>query len=79
MMAYDCFVANYEPMRYIVIMNPGLCVLLIQVSWMVSVLNSLIHSMMVLLLSFYGHLGTPHFFCEVNQVIYCANCHTFVN
>ncbi|EFB19287.1 hypothetical protein PANDA_021834, partial [Ailuropoda melanoleuca] len=41
-MAYDCFVAICHPLRYTVIMNPRLCGLLVLVSWIISVLNSLL-------------------------------------
>ena len=41
-MAYDLFVAICHPLHYTVIMNTQLCVILVLVSWAVSVLDSLI-------------------------------------
>ncbi|XP_008156175.2 olfactory receptor 7A5-like [Eptesicus fuscus] len=78
-MAYDRFVAICHPLHYMVIMNPRLCGLLILVSWMISVLISLLHSLMVLRLSFCSDLEIPHFFCELNHVLELACSDTFLN
>ncbi|XP_008586381.1 PREDICTED: olfactory receptor 7A10-like [Galeopterus variegatus] len=78
-MAYDRFVAIYHPLQYMAIMNHQLCVLLVLVSWMMSVLHSLLQSFMVLLLSFCTDLKIPHFFCELNQVVHLACSDTFLN
>ncbi|XP_008590557.1 PREDICTED: olfactory receptor 7A10-like [Galeopterus variegatus] len=78
-MAYDRFVAICHPLHYKVIMSPWLCVLLVLVSWMMSVLQSLLHSLMVLRLSFCTHLEIPHFFCELNEVVHLACSDTFLN
>ncbi|XP_008682449.1 olfactory receptor-like protein OLF4 [Ursus maritimus] len=78
-MAYDRFVAICHPLRYMVIMNPQLCALLVLVSWIVCVLNSLLHSLMMLRLSFCSHVQIPHFFCELNQMIQLACSDTFLN
>ncbi|XP_045847000.1 olfactory receptor 7A17-like [Meles meles] len=78
-MAYDRFVAICHPLHYTVIMNPRLCGLLVLVSWIISVLNSLLHSLMMLRLSFCAHFQIPHFFCELNQMIQLACSDTFLN
>ncbi|XP_027472816.2 olfactory receptor 7A17-like [Zalophus californianus] len=78
-MAYDRFVAICHPLHYTVIMNPRLCGLLVLVSWVISVLNSLLHSLMVLRLSFHTKVEIPHFFCELNQVVGQACSDTFLN
>ncbi|XP_057565715.1 olfactory receptor 7A17-like [Hippopotamus amphibius kiboko] len=78
-MAYDRYVAICHPLHYIVIMNPRLCGLLVLVSWITSALNSLLHSLMLLQLSFCSNLEIPHFFCEIKQLIQLACSDTFLN
>ena len=78
-MAYDRFVAICHPLHYMVIMNPRLCGLLLLVTWIISVLHSLLQSLMVLRLSFCTDLEIPHFFCELNQMVQLACCDTFLN
>uniref|UniRef100_A0A8D2E266 G-protein coupled receptors family 1 profile domain-containing protein n=1 Tax=Sciurus vulgaris TaxID=55149 RepID=A0A8D2E266_SCIVU len=78
-MAYDHFVAICHPLHYTVSMNPHVCGLLVLASWIVSVLNSLLQSLMVLWLSFCTNMEIPHFFCELNQVVHLACSDTFLN
>ncbi|MBZ3883752.1 Olfactory receptor 19 [Sciurus carolinensis] len=78
-MAYDCFVAICCPLHYTVIMNPPRCVLMVVVSWILSLLHALLQSLMVLRLSFCTDLEIPHFFCELNQVVQLACSDTFPN
>ena len=78
-MAYDRFVAICHPLHYTVIMNPRLCALLVLMSWIICLLNSLLQSLMVLRLSFCTNLKIPHFFCELNQMIQLACSDTFLN
>ncbi|EFB19562.1 hypothetical protein PANDA_021676, partial [Ailuropoda melanoleuca] len=78
-MAYDRFVAICHPLHYTVIMNPQLCGLLVLVSWIISVLNSLLQSLMALHLSFCTEVEIPHFFCDLNQVVGHACSDKFLN
>ncbi|XP_055284956.1 olfactory receptor 7A17-like [Moschus berezovskii] len=78
-MAYDRFVAVCHPLHYTVIMNPRLCGVLVLVSWMMSAMNSLSQSLMVLQLTFCTEVEIPHFFCELNQVVQLACFNTFLN
>ncbi|VTJ52950.1 Hypothetical predicted protein [Marmota monax] len=78
-MAYDRYVAICHPLHYMVILNPFLCSLLALTTWITSALNSLLHSLMVLRLSFCSNLEIPHFFCELNQVFQHACSDTFLN
>ncbi|KAM6216812.1 olfactory receptor 7A10-like [Rhynchocyon petersi] len=78
-MAYDRFVAICHPLHYTVIMNHKVCSLLLLLPWVLSLLDSLVHGLMVLPLSFCTELEIPHFFCELNQVIQLACSGTFSN
>ncbi|XP_012364841.2 olfactory receptor 7A10-like [Nomascus leucogenys] len=78
-MAYDRFVAICHPLCYTIIMNRQFYRLLVLASWILSVLNSLLQSLMVLPLPFYTDTAIPHFFCELNQVVHLACSDTFLN
>ncbi|XP_075393056.1 olfactory receptor 7A17-like [Tenrec ecaudatus] len=78
-MAYDRFVAICHPLHYTVIMNPRFCGLLLLASWLLTVLDALLHGLMVLPLSFCAKLEISHFFCELNQVVQLACSDTFLN
>ncbi|XP_047573133.1 olfactory receptor 7G2-like [Lutra lutra] len=78
-MAYDRYVAICHPLRYTVIMNAQLCGLLMVLSLLISIANALLHSLMVLRLSFCKDLNIPHFFCELAQVVKLACSDTFIN
>ncbi|KAM5189712.1 olfactory receptor 7A17-like [Callospermophilus lateralis] len=78
-MAYDRYVAICHPLHYMIVMNHRLCRLLVLACWIMSFLNSLLHSFMVLRLSFCTDLEIPHFFCELNQVVHHACSDTFLN
>ena len=78
-MAYDRFVAICHPLRYMVIMSPRLCFLLVLVSWTISVLNSLLQSLILLQLSFCTVVEIPDFFCDLSQITQLACSDTFLN
>uniref|UniRef100_A0A7N5KJW4 Olfactory receptor n=2 Tax=Ailuropoda melanoleuca TaxID=9646 RepID=A0A7N5KJW4_AILME len=78
-MAYDRFVAICHPLHYTVIMKPWLCGLLVLMSWIISILHSLLESLMVLQLSFCRKVEIPHFFCELSQMIQLACSDTFLS
>ncbi|XP_052045668.1 olfactory receptor 7G1-like [Apodemus sylvaticus] len=78
-MAYDRYLAIVHPLRYTVIMNPCLCVLLVLFSLFISTMNALLHSLMLLKLSFCKDQYILHFFCELVQVIRHACSDTFIN
>ncbi|XP_069859357.1 olfactory receptor 7G1-like [Dipodomys merriami] len=78
-MAYDRYVAICHPLRYTVIMHPGLCVLLVFYSLFISAVHALLHSLMASHLSFCQDVEIPHFFCELTQVIRLACSDTLIN
>ncbi|KAG3280475.1 olfactory receptor 7G2-like [Ictidomys tridecemlineatus] len=78
-MAYDRYVAICHPLRYTVIMNPRLCGLLMLFSLLISLVDALLHTLMVLRLSFCTALQMPHFFCELAQIIKLACSDHFID
>ncbi|XP_004715612.2 olfactory receptor 7A17-like [Echinops telfairi] len=78
-MAYDRFMAICHPLHYTVIMNPRSCGLLLLACWLLTFLDSLLQTLMVLRLTFCTELEISHFFCEVNQVVQLACSDTFLN
>ncbi|XP_034853280.1 olfactory receptor 7G1-like [Mirounga leonina] len=78
-MAYDRYVAICHPLRYTVIMNSHLCGMLVLLSLCINIVDALMHSLMVLQLTFCTDLEIPLFFCEVVQVIKLACSDTLIN
>ncbi|XP_006877927.1 PREDICTED: olfactory receptor 7G2-like [Chrysochloris asiatica] len=78
-MAYDRYVAICHPLRYTVIMNTCFCGLIILFSLLISIVNSLLHSLMVLHVSFCTNLEIPQFFCELTQVLKLACSSILIN
>ena len=78
-MAYDRFVAICHPLHYTIIMNHQICGLLVLVSWIMCILNSLLQSLMLLKLSFCTNVEIPHFFCDLSQMTQLACSDKFLN
>ncbi|XP_003423518.4 olfactory receptor 7G2-like [Loxodonta africana] len=78
-MAYDRHVAICHPLKYTVVMNPCFCSLLVLLSLFISMVDALLHSLMVLQLSFCTDLEIPQFFCELPQVLKLACSSTLIN
>ncbi|EHA97451.1 Olfactory receptor 7G1 [Heterocephalus glaber] len=77
-MAYDRYVAICHPLRYAVIMSTRMCVLL-TLSFFISIVDGVLHSLMILSLSFCAKLQIPHFFCEFAQIIRLTCSDTLVD
>ena len=78
-MTYDQYVAICHPLHYMVIMSLWLCGLLVLIFWVLIALYPLLHSLMVLRLSFCPVVQIPHFFCELSQVVQLASSDNFLN
>ncbi|KAM5171884.1 olfactory receptor 2G3-like [Mantella aurantiaca] len=68
-MAYDRYVAICSPLHYTTIMHPSLCIKMASGSWIGGLINSLIHTLFALRLSFCGPNVINHFFCEIPSVL----------
>ncbi|EHH18105.1 hypothetical protein EGK_14644, partial [Macaca mulatta] len=75
-MAFDRFVAICNPLRYTVIMNPQVCILLAAGAWLISFFYALMHSVMTAHLSFCGSQKLNHFFCDVKPLLELACSNT---
>ncbi|XP_070321976.1 olfactory receptor 7E178-like [Odocoileus virginianus] len=76
-MAYDRFVAICHPLHYTVIMNPRLCCSLVLVSFFLSLLDSQVHILIVLQLTYFENVDISNFFCEPSQLLKLACSDTF--
>nr|XP_044635548.1 olfactory receptor 7A10-like [Equus asinus] len=72
LIAYNWFLAICHPLHYMVIVNLQFCGLLVLVTWNISVLHSMLHSLMALRMPFCRDLKIPHLLCELNQVVQLA-------
>ncbi|KAB0359010.1 hypothetical protein FD754_003166, partial [Muntiacus muntjak] len=78
-MAYDRFVAICHPLYYTVIMNPRLCCSLVLVSFFLSLLDSQVHNLIVLQLTYFENVDISNFFCEPSQLLKLACSDPFTN
>ncbi|XP_008591824.1 PREDICTED: olfactory receptor 1L8-like [Galeopterus variegatus] len=78
-MAFDRYVAICDPFHYIIIMSHHRCVLLVAFSCSLAHLHSLLHTLLLNLLTFCDSNVIHHFFCDINPLmkLYCSS--TFVN
>uniref|UniRef100_A0A8B9PFU5 Olfactory receptor n=1 Tax=Apteryx owenii TaxID=8824 RepID=A0A8B9PFU5_APTOW len=68
-MAYDRYMAICEPLHYMSVMSPRLCVQLVVGSYIAGTLNALVHTGTLLQLSFCGPNVVNHFYCEIPPLL----------
>ncbi|XP_033053932.1 olfactory receptor 7E24-like [Trachypithecus francoisi] len=78
-MAYDRFLAICHPLYYPVIMNPRLCGFLVLVSFLLSLLDSQLHNLIVLQLTCFNDVEISNFFCDPSQLLNLACSDTSIN
>ncbi|EDL08678.1 olfactory receptor family 1 subfamily J member 12 [Mus musculus] len=78
-MAYDRYVAICHPLHYSQIMSENLCVLLIVVSWTLSTANSLVHTLLLVQLSYFRNNTIPHYFCDLSTLLKLSSSDTTIN
>uniref|UniRef100_A0ABI7WQ96 G-protein coupled receptors family 1 profile domain-containing protein n=1 Tax=Felis catus TaxID=9685 RepID=A0ABI7WQ96_FELCA len=64
-MAYDCYVAICNPLRYPIIMSKALCIQMAALSWGLGFLNSLTKTILAIRLPFCGKNVINQFVCEI--------------
>ncbi|XP_069850114.1 olfactory receptor 1f45-like [Dipodomys merriami] len=78
-MAYDRYVAICRPLHYSLIMRPRLCVLLVAISWVITNLHALLHTLLLVRLTFCSDNTVHHFFCDPYPVMKLSCSDTFLN
>ncbi|XP_030051535.1 olfactory receptor 2D2-like [Microcaecilia unicolor] len=78
-MAYDRYVAICHPLRYTIIMNWRVCIIIAVGTWTGGFLLSIVHVAFTLTMPMCGHNVINHFLCEVPAVLSLACVDTFIN
>ncbi|XP_049988984.1 olfactory receptor 1-like, partial [Alexandromys fortis] len=78
-MAYDRYVAICHPLHYTLMMRPRLCVLLVAISWVITHLHALLHTLLMVRLTFCSHNAVPHFYSDLYLVLKLSCSGTFIN
>ncbi|XP_002721923.1 olfactory receptor 2AE1 [Oryctolagus cuniculus] len=69
LMSYDRYVAICHPLRYSVLMNRMVGLMMAGISWLGASINSLIHTMILMYSPFCGPRKIHHFYCEFPAVV----------
>lgn len=72
-MAYDRYVAICNPLLYLVVMSKRLCTVLISLSYIIGVLNPIVHVGLLFRLTFCKSNVIDHFYCEILP-LYTISC-----
>ncbi|XP_054984727.1 olfactory receptor 1J4-like [Sorex araneus] len=78
-MAYDRYVAICQPLHYNIIMRKERCISLVAWSWIFSFSHALIHTLLLIQVSFCGDVTIPHFFCELTALLEVSCSDTSLN
>uniref|UniRef100_A0A2K6G109 Olfactory receptor n=1 Tax=Propithecus coquereli TaxID=379532 RepID=A0A2K6G109_PROCO len=69
LMSYDRYVAICQPLRYTVLMNRKVGLMMAAMSWLGASMNSLIHTVTLMRFPFCGARKIHHFYCEFPAVV----------
>ncbi|XP_050773958.1 olfactory receptor 5V1-like [Gopherus flavomarginatus] len=78
-MAYDCYAAICDPLRYMEPMSKGICVLLVSGAWVIGFINAQLNTGFALRLPICGLNQTSHFSCELPPQLHLSCADTFTN
>ncbi|XP_072259226.1 olfactory receptor 1468-like [Pyxicephalus adspersus] len=68
-MSYDRYLAICSPLHYASIMNHGLCIKLVLISWLLSCFMAFILSFSICQLDFCGSNSIDYFYCDFNPLV----------
>uniref|UniRef100_A0A4W2EV28 G-protein coupled receptors family 1 profile domain-containing protein n=1 Tax=Bos indicus x Bos taurus TaxID=30522 RepID=A0A4W2EV28_BOBOX len=69
LMAYDCYVAVCNPLRYTVLMNPNTCLQMAAAAWIGGALAALVHTIYPMNFPICGSREINHYFCEMPAIL----------
>ncbi|XP_049644144.1 olfactory receptor 2AE1-like [Suncus etruscus] len=69
LMSYDRYVAICHPLRYAVLMNRRVVLMMATMSWLGASTNALIHTLILMHFPFCGSRKIHHFYCEFPAVV----------
>ncbi|XP_055994544.1 olfactory receptor 1J4-like [Sorex fumeus] len=78
-MAYDRYVAICQPFQYNKIMRQERCISLVAWSCIINFSQALMHSLLLIQVSFCGDITIPHFFCELTALLEVSCSETSLN
>ncbi|XP_021032165.1 olfactory receptor 1468-like [Mus caroli] len=78
-MAYDRYVAICFPLHYTSTMSPKFCVCVVLLSWVFTIMYSMVHTLLLARLSFCEDNVIPHFFCDLSALLKLACSDIFIN
>ncbi|KAM9305308.1 olfactory receptor 8B8-like [Gastrophryne carolinensis] len=78
-MSYDRYVAICRPLHYQQIMHRRMCIKLVFILWLVSLFQSLVHTLYTLKLTFCGPNIIKSFFCDLPQLLQVSCSDHYIN
>lgn len=78
-MAYDRFIAICHPLHYPIIITPKHCVLLVLCSFLVSILDSQLHNLVIMQLPYLKDVEIANFFCDPSKLLNMICYDYFIN
>ncbi|XP_032653259.1 olfactory receptor 5G9-like [Chelonoidis abingdonii] len=78
-MAYDCYAAICDPLRYMERMSKGICVQLVSGAWTIGFFHALLNTVFTSKLSFCGPNKINHFSCELPPLLQRSCIDTLTN
>ncbi|CAO2597688.1 Olfactory receptor 50 [Lemmus lemmus] len=78
-MAYDRCVTICHPLHYITVLRKKVCVCLVAGSWLFCCVHALLHTLLLIHLSFCSNNTVPHYFCDLSALLKLSSSDTTIN